>query len=80
MKKLIFVLLKLIEIPAIVFVPYYVGYFVFGSYSNVVRIWMGGVLVLIATAVCGFVAYVGLSSLVKGNIKLTNWINNKLKR
>ena len=80
MKKLIFVLLKIAEMPIIIFVPYWVFMWFTDSpenYPHWFTRWACGVVVLLAALGYLMILGFGLYCLYRGNMKLAEWIKNK---
>lgn len=80
MRKIIFVLLKLVEIPIIVFVPYWVFNFVDKGQTatNWFGAWLLGLGAIAVVAAIIVVACFCCYGLYKGNQKLAEWITNKI--
>lgn len=77
MKKIIFVLLKLVEIPIIIFVPYWT----FGLVDERTDVnwflqWISGFLVLVCIVGGAALGAMGCYGLYKGNLLLAEWIKN----
>ena len=81
MKKLIFVLLKLVEIPIIVFVPVWIFEIVDGNplkYNWLEKWCYGSMFIVIVCVILLMLCFAGYG-LNEGNIKLAEWIRNKLR-
>lgn len=81
MNKLIFVLLKMVEIPIIVFGPYYFYCAAFSDEAEYAawEVWLGGFFVLFVGAAALAIAYGVCLLMYKSNIELAGRITQWLK-
>ena len=82
MKKLIFVILKLVEIPVIAYVPYWIFMQIEPEPEkyHIILKWLCGWLVILCGGMVIFAVGFGAYLLYQWNIKLAQWINDRLTR